>query len=208
MTLPKTFTAGERLFAADLNDNFGYFDEQLPTATEGQVLTYNATSGKWEAKDLKMKEKRIAAFTGSGTWTVPAEVTYAIAHMLGGGGGTGTASAGNGANSSVAFTSGTLSAAGGLGFNASINQAIQARAGVANSGQGAIISGRAADPFSDNTVFGRGNAEGGNGAHVVAAAAVTPAESITVTVGAGGAAGTSGAAGGSGYVFIEYYEEV
>jgi hypothetical protein len=27
MSLPKTFTAGERLFASDLNDNFEYTDE-------------------------------------------------------------------------------------------------------------------------------------------------------------------------------------
>jgi hypothetical protein len=123
MTLPKTFTAGERLFAADLNDNFGYFDEQLPTAAEGQVLTYNATSGKWEAKDLKMKEKRIEAFTGSGTWTVPAGVTYAIAHMLGGGGGVGQGTTpGNGGDSSVAFASGTVISKGGLrGFSRAIH---------------------------------------------------------------------------------------
>ena len=45
-------------------------------------------------------------------------------------------------------------------------------------------------------------------ASAVAGAVVTPAEEITVTVGAGGSAGTDGAAGGSGYVYIEYYEEV
>jgi hypothetical protein len=43
---------------------------------------------------------------------------------------------------------------------------------------------------------------------VVNAAAVTPAATIAVVVGAGGSAGTNGAAGGSGYVYIEYYEEV
>jgi hypothetical protein len=42
------------------------------------------------------------------------------------------------------------------------------------------------------------------GAHIVAAANVTPAATIAVVVGAGGSAGTSGAAGGSGYVYIEY----
>ena len=29
MSLPKTFTAGERLFAADLNDNFEYFEDEV-----------------------------------------------------------------------------------------------------------------------------------------------------------------------------------
>jgi hypothetical protein len=45
---------------------------------------------------------------------------------------------------------------------------------------------------------------GQNGAYIVAGGAVTPAASITITVGAGGTAGTNGAAGGSGYVWIEY----
>jgi hypothetical protein len=39
-------------------------------------------------------DKRIEAFTASGTFTVPAGVTYAIAHMLGGGGGIGQTTGG------------------------------------------------------------------------------------------------------------------
>ena len=71
-----------------------------------------------------------------------------------------------------------------------------AYAGVANSGRGAIYTSNAA-----NVTIANGT---GDGAYIVAGGAVTPAASITVTVGAGGTAGTSGAAGGSGYVWIEY----
>jgi hypothetical protein len=174
---------------------------------DGQVLAYNATDGKWEAKDMKMKEKRIARFTGSGTWTVPAGVTYAIAHMLGGGGGMGVmaSNAGDGAGSSVAFASGTVTSNGGHKgrVDAPSTLTSDAFAGKANSGRGAFAL--AADITADG---GASASNAGDSTYIVAGAAVTPAASITVTVGAGGAAGTNGAAGGSGYVYIEYYEEV
>jgi hypothetical protein len=148
--------------------------------------------------------KRIEAFTASGTWTVPTGVTYAIASMVGGGGGAGRGSSGTGGASSVAFAGGTVSAAGGLPLdaNSTYSTDTQARAGAANSGDGAAFFGTQAA----NTTVGSGVRFGGRGATIVAADTVTPAASITVTVGAGGVAGTSGAAGGSGYVFIEYYE--
>jgi hypothetical protein len=150
-------------------------------------------------EDIPVTQKKIEAFTGSGTWTVPAGVTYAIAHMLGGGGGSGSTvvQGSAGSASSVAFASGTVSANGTSRVQAGsfINNAV---AGAANTGQ---------------TGSYERNDSAGNGGHlgspfIVAGADVTPAASITVTVGAGGAAGTNGAAGGSGYVYIEYYEEV
>jgi hypothetical protein len=124
-------------------------------------------------ENIPVLEKRIARFTGSGTWTVPAGVTC-----------------------------GTVTATGAnkVGYDGTSLEA--ATAGVANSGRSAghgSIGGSAA----------RSPGAHAPDAHViVAGAAVTPAASITVTVGAGGSAGTSGAAGGSGYVYIEYYEEV
>ena len=135
-------------------------------------------------------------FTASGTWTVPAGVTYAIAHIRAGGGGIGT-SAGDGGTSSVAFAGGTVSATGGLANTQATNSVNRSTAGVANSGWGAL------GLFDSGAVY-YANQYGGNGAYIVAGGAVTPAASITVTVGAGGTAGTSGAAGGSGYVWIEY----
>lgn len=148
-----------------------------------------------------VKTTKVEAFTASGTWTVPAGVTYAVAHIRAGGGGIGSASSGTGGTSSVAFAGGTVSATGGLGSNLNINQTA-GLAGVANSGKGAQIVAEAN--------FGMGNVAyyntGQDGAYVVAGNSVTPAASITVTVGAGGTAGTNGKAGGSGYVWIEYAE--
>ena len=144
----------------------------------------------------------VEAFTASGTFTPPAGVTYAIAHIRAGGGGIGNASSGAGGTSSVAFAGGTISATGGTQVNLtrsdSLSQII--RAGVANSGQGASFGLRIGGLGIDLTPTA------GDGAYIVAGGAVTPATGITVTVGAGGTAGTNGAAGGSGYVWIEYQE--
>jgi len=148
-------------------------------------------------EDIPVLEKKIAAFTSSGTWTVPTGVTYAIAHMLGGGAGVGQSLTGtDGSDSSVAFSGGTVTSKGGTKsqFNTTASHAVAA---AANSGRSASITSDA----SGSPYFGSDSQWG------VAGAAVTPAASITVTVGAGGTAGTSGAAGGSGYVYIEYYEE-
>jgi hypothetical protein len=139
---------------------------------------------------------KIDRFTADGTFTVPSGVTYAIAHIRAGGGGLG-GSAGAGGTSSVAFAGGTISATGGAANTTNSNNASFATAGAANSGQGA--SG-----VIDSGFVYFANYFGGNGAYIVAGDAVTPAASITVTVGAGGVAGTNGKAGGSGYVWIEY----
>ena len=162
----------------------------------------------WQGVGGATMLKKVDRFTSSGTWTVPAGVTYAIAHITGGGGGIGanTSNAGQGGSSSVAFASGTVTATGGganavAGDGSNITGSVSV-AGQANSGHGAgAVSGKTGSSSS-------GRAE--DGAYIVAGAAVTPAASITVTVGAGGTAGTGGdggAAGGSGYVWIEYYEE-
>jgi len=143
---------------------------------------------------------RVDRFTADGTWTVPAGVTYAVAHIRGGGGGNGTTGAGAGGTSSVAFAGGTVSATGGNAVNKAFgaNDTV-AIAGVANSGLGARGSNNRA---SDNQYA---SFAAGDGAYIVAGATVTPAASITITVGAAGTAGTAGAAGGSGYVWIEYF---
>lgn len=141
----------------------------------------------------------VTAFTASGTFTPPTGVTYAIAHIRGGGGGVSRgATGGPGGTSSVAFAGGTVSATGG---NGALNDGTQNSApvvGVANSGQGGglMAAGATVDVNYYNI--------GGDGAYVVAGGAVTAGVGISVTVGAGGTANASGAAGGSGYVWIEY----
>jgi hypothetical protein len=77
----------------------------------------------------------VEAFTASGTFTPPAGVTYAIAHIRAGGGGVGSASSGTGGTSSVAFAGGTISATGGGARNSTMNGT--QIAGATNSGQGA-----------------------------------------------------------------------
>jgi hypothetical protein len=164
-----------------------------PGASEDLALAIVAA-----LEDIPVMQKKVEAFTSSGTWTVPSGVTYAIAHMLGGGGGTGEdATGGNGATSSVAFATGTVESPGGIRGTTAASP-LNPTSGPANSGQPATI--RAAG----GTDSGAGNSS----QYIVAGSSVTPAAAITVTVGAGGSAGTAGAAGGSGYVWIEYSEEV
>jgi hypothetical protein len=142
---------------------------------------------------------KVDRFTADGTFTPPAGVTYAVAHIQAGGGGTGRASNGAGGTSSVAFAGGTISATGGAAGGNLSTYGNQITAGVANSGTGAFGSSS-----RDGSVEGNVTSKGGDGAYIVAGGAVTPGTGIAVTVGAGGVAGTSGAAGGSGYVWIEY----
>jgi hypothetical protein len=167
----------------------------IPQFTAGQVLTAAELNAMVDAINAG-GAVQVTRFTASGTFTVPAGVTYAVAHMIGGGGGVGP-SAGTGGTSSVAFAGGTVDALGGAPMTAAtLNNANFRNAGAANSGNGARCS-------SDGTTL-QVNLFGQNGANIVAGAAVTPAATITVTVGAGGVAGTNGTAGGSGYVWIEY----
>lgn len=145
---------------------------------------------------------KVEAFTSSGSWTVPAGVTYAVAHIRGGGGACndGTTTGAAGGSSSVAFSGGTVTANGGAGacteFAGSRYDAVN---GTVNSGQG----GKTASFFANPSYTTGASAQ--DGALIVAGDTVTPAASITVTVGAGATA-TSGADGGSGYVWIEYQE--
>lgn len=147
----------------------------------------------------------VTAFTASGTFTPPAGVTYAVAYILAGGGGTGRSSSagGTGGTSSVAFAAGTISATGGLGFQAGgvSTETGTNIAGTVNSGQGGRLSAITSSGTAEQTST---TAWGQDGACIVAGGVVTPAVGITVTVGAGGTAGTGGSAGGSGYVWIEY----
>ena len=167
-----------------------------PALSEDVALAIEAA-----LEDISVPQKRIEAFTGSGTFVVPDGVTYAIAHMLGGGGGGGgeTANGSNGSNSSVAFTSGTVSSLGAAGGNLTSRDTLNVGpASAANSGRGGHSN-------RDNR---SGQTLGRDAQWNVAGAAVTPAQNISVTVGAGGAPGSGGRAGGSGYVYIEYFEEV
>ena len=168
-----------------------------PDASEDLALAIVAA-----LENIPVTEKRIEAFTGSGNWTVPAGVTYAIAHILGGGGGAGTSggAGGNGGVSSVDFASGLVAANGGTGgpVASSAFVADKFTAGQNNGGRGVKV----------NIGSGFNYSEGLDATYIVAAADVTPAAVIAVVVGAGGTTSGGTAPGGSGYVYIEYYEEV
>ena len=173
-------------------------------AQYGQRLLVGQSVSKFGKAGEPAMITKVDRFTADGTYTPAAGVTYAIAHIRAGGGGVGTASAGTGGTSSVAFAGGTISASGGIGHTVNI-AVVSARAGAANSGQGAVqasFSTSIAGEFREDK--SPGSIEGGTGAYIVAGGAVTAGVGIAVTVGAGGTAGTSGAAGGSGYVYIEY----
>ena len=212
-TVP-TFTAGQVLTADQQNQSartgvpvfattverdaaFGGAGEK--TLAEGQLCYLEDTNkvqyydGSAWANLGSMTE--VAAFSASGTWTVPAGVTYAIAHIRAGGGGVG-ASAGTGGSSSVAFAGGTITANGGGPYTGATTSTASGAAGPTNSGNGAV-----GHYFSPGEISA---SKAQDGTYIVAGGAVTPGTGITITVGAGGVAGTNGNAGGSGYVWIEY----
>ena len=217
VTSVPTYVANEVLTAADLNvtnsgipvftnsttrdAGFGGVGEK--TLAQGQFC-YLESTGKLQVYTGSAwtnvgSQTNVAAFTTSGTWTVPAGVTYAIAYIRAGGGGAGTASSGTGGNSSVAFAGGTITATGGGGCNVGFTLSPVAIAGAANSGNGATYIASESGGYYTASVNGAQN-----GAFITAGGAVTAGASITITIGAGGTAGTSGAAGGSGYVYITY----
>jgi hypothetical protein len=188
---------GVPVFATTVERDAAFGGAGEKTLAEGQLCYLEDTNkvqyydGAAWANLGSMTE--VTAFTASGTFTPPAGVTYAIAHIRAGGGGVG-ASSGAGGNSSVAFAGGTITATGGGNVNQGCT--VLNQSGVANIGNGGTAQ------YSDASISVV--RIGGDGAYIVAGGAVTPAVGITVTVGAGGTIGTNGAAGGSGYVWIEY----
>jgi hypothetical protein len=194
--LNQSARTGVPVFAGTTERDAAFGGAGEKTLAEGQ-LCYLESTNKVQYYDGAAwanlgSVTNVERFTASGTWTVPAGVTYAIAHMRGGGGSTGSASVAAGGNSSVAFAGGTVTATGGGGLQATlVTSNTQQSTGTVNSGNGGRTTGNGATATGDSYAAQ-------NGAYIVAGAAVTPAASITVTVGAGGAAGTAGAAGGSG----------
>jgi hypothetical protein len=217
VTTVPVYVAGEVLTAADLNITnsgvpvfattvtrdaaFGGSGEK--TLAQGQFC-YLESTGKLQVYTGSTwsnvgSQTNVTAFTASGTFTPPAGVTYAVAHILAGGAGHGLGVGGAGGTSSVAFAGGTISATGGAAYSAgTASSACRFAAGAANSGLGASIF------YTDSGGNALSAAPAANGAYIVAGGAVTAGVGITVTVGAGGTAGASGAAGGSGYVYIQF----
>ena len=155
------------------------------------------------------KTRRVLFFGSSTTWEVPSGVDYCTARVCGGGGGgsgssTGTPTAG--ANSTVSCDAGAFS---GVGGDPVMIQFM--------GNKGTCRSGR---DFSGQSAFFACGGNEGSFAGVIPAAVnefginLEPGETVTITVGAGGAQGTLWAGelpgpgtanGGSGFVNIEYW---
>jgi len=156
----------------------------------------------------KQKTRRVLFFGSSTTWEVPSGVDYCTARICGGGGGgsalNGTPTAG--ANSAVSCADGTFSGVGSdpvsmyfMGENSTC------LSGRESSGQSAFFaSGRNQHSYKGQ-IPAAVNEFGIN---------LEPGETVSVTVGAGGAQGRLGtgwppgpgtANGGSGFVNIEYW---
>jgi hypothetical protein len=67
MALPKTFTGGERLFAADLNDNFDYLDGRT-TALENAAISVETAPS--DTVTLNFSEDRLVTRVPAGNLTV------------------------------------------------------------------------------------------------------------------------------------------
>ena len=197
------------------NDNSGHIPASgdLTNDTGGAEIAVNTADGKLYTKNsageivelIKQKMKRVLFFSDNASWVVPSGVDYCIAEVCGGGGGAGGYEATAGANSEVICGDGTFSGVGGdpvmiwdMGAYGTC------RSGRESSGQSAFFaSGRNSRSF----------------AGVIPAAVnkfgieLTPGETVTITVGAGGVQGAlyptlpgpGTANGGSGFINIEYY---
>ena len=151
---------------------------------------------------------RIVLFLGSSTnWEVPSGVDYCTARICGGGGGGGGADSDStaGANSTVSCDAGVYSGVGGdpvwiknMGFRGTC------RSGRESSGQSALFASGRNEHSYMCMIPAAVNEFGIN---------LTPGETVTITVGAGGAQGALSAYapgpgtanGGSGFVNIEYW---
>jgi len=148
------------------------------------------------------KMRRVLFFGSTTTWEVPSGVGYCTARICGGGGGgaeTGTPTAG--ANSTVSCVDGTFSGVGGDPVTiVYMGQEATCRSGRESSGQSAFFASCRDLRAYMGMIPAAVNEFGIN---------LTPGETVTITVGAGGAQGTIGAGGtangGSGFVNIEYW---
>ena len=150
--------------------------------------------------------KKVLFFTETGQWVVPSGVDYCIAEVCGGGGGGGSEGTPTaGANSAVSCGDGTFSGVGGDSLKMSyMGNNATCRSGREFSGQSAFFACARGDRSFAGVIPAAVNKFGIN---------LTPGETVTITVGAGGVQGTLGtqspgpgtANGGSGFINIEYY---
>ena len=148
--------------------------------------------------------KRVLFLGSSTTWEVPSGVDYCTARICGGGGGGSHTQASAGANSTVSCGDGIFTGVGGdpvmayhMGYQATC------RSGREFSGQSAFFAAGRDTASYAGVIPAAVNEFGIN---------LIPGETVTITVGAGGAQGLLNsvpwpgtANGGSGFVNIEYW---
>jgi len=180
-------------------------------STSGNVLTSNGSA--WTSAASAYVGAKGQSFTSGGTFTIPTGVTAlkVTVQSAGGGGGSGQGDGQtNGGNGGASSFGTYVSCTGGGGGKCNAQ-------GGTNGTNGSITFGAGTSGFSAGGYVGMlpgygagGQFNGGAGAFSIAfITGLTPGETVTVTVGSGGAGGTSneppyGGAGGSGYVFVEW----
>ena len=151
------------------------------------------------------KMRRVLFFGSTTNWVVPSGVDYCTARICGGGGGGGYVGGAAGANSAVSCGDGTFSGVGSDQVN--------------SSPMGSYATCRSGREFSGQSAFFAAGSVGRSFAGMIPAAVnefginLEPGETVTITVGAGGAQGALNqeapgpgtANGGSGFVNIEYW---
>ena len=201
----------------------GYHASQTPTANTIPVAN---SSGKLDAGWLPEGNLNVNAveFTSSGTWDVPSGVTKIIVFAIAGGGGGGhrgdfsSDTGGNGGTTSiVGSVSGVLlSLSGGTGGSPD-SPGTGGACGTRFYGQiggcgGNSIFGAGGTAGQNGVGYGSGGGGSGSGCgggagHFVNGIVlnVSPNETLTITIGAGGSGADDGGAGKSGFVRIIYF---
>ena len=200
--IKKNDTSGHIPASGDLTNDSGGAEIAVNTA-DGKIYTKNSAGEIVEL--IKQKMKKVHFFTGSTTWVVPPGVDYCNVEVCGGGGGAGGTAATAGANSVVSCLDGTFSGVGGDPvWIMYMGDWATCRSGRESSGQSAFFGCGRGDVSYAGVIPAAVNKIGIN---------LTPGETVTITVGAGGAQGSLGTAapgpgtanGGSGFINIEYY---
>jgi len=201
--IKKNDTSGHIPASGDLTNDTGGAEIAVNTA-DGKLYTKNSAGEIVEL--IKQKMKKVLFFSDTTTWEVPSGVDYCIAEVCGGGGGAGGSSWPTaGANSTVSCGDGTFSGVGGDAVYISyMGDEATCRSGREFSGQSAF--------------FACGRNQRGYAGVIPAMVRkfgieLIPGETVTITVGAGGAQGNLNtrppgpgtANGGSGFINIEYY---
>jgi type II secretory pathway pseudopilin PulG len=206
----------------------------IGSANPGQKLTVagtiQSTTGGFMFPDSTIQTTtavsfaNMQAFTSSGTWTRPANVSKVYVRVWGGGGGGRGSTSNGGAGSGSAFggsvtagggsggtniaggaggtaSAGTLRLSGGVGGFGYANEGGGSPLGASGGGSGVAggIPGGGGGGYSSSGT----NGAGGGGAY--AEGTVTVTGNVTVTIGSGGAAGSAGAGAGASGLVIVYW---